>query len=44
VPDIAEPLISPKAQLKEVSLKDFHMYDFITDKGMSYYFSGIKQK
>jgi alpha-L-fucosidase 2 len=40
VPAIAQPLISPMAEVPEVALADSQLLEFVTSPGSSYYFTG----
>ncbi|WP_345161551.1 glycoside hydrolase family 95 protein [Pontibacter saemangeumensis] len=39
VPDVKDPLVSPKADLKGIELKETYLYDFPTEAGKTYAFS-----
>lgn len=41
VPDIPQPLVSAKANLKGLDLKKTYLYDFITKPGQSYYLEAM---
>ena len=40
-PKIKQPLVSPKAKLKKINLKNTFIYDVETQPGEKYIFSGI---
>ena len=39
VPEVKEPLVSPKADLDGIDLKETYLYDFPTQAGRTYTFS-----